>query len=191
MSAQVISPHFDDAVFSCGHLLALNPGSVVLTIWVDPADLFQAGSESACAGGSQTNFAVWSDGALGCVWQDQFSVNAGDDIEAEVTQTSSGTWTATVSDVTSGQSTTASEPDAYAVASAEWVAERPGVAGSSALTPLADFGVVTFTNVSSTPSGSSSNADAIEMLRANGSVAAMRIPVQGDTSFSVTYEPAG
>ncbi len=28
----VISPHFDDAVFSCGHLLALNRGSVVLTI---------------------------------------------------------------------------------------------------------------------------------------------------------------
>ena len=28
----VISPHFDDAALSCGHLLALNPGSVVLTI---------------------------------------------------------------------------------------------------------------------------------------------------------------
>lgn len=28
----VISPHFDDAVFSCGHLLAALPGSTVVTV---------------------------------------------------------------------------------------------------------------------------------------------------------------
>lgn len=29
----VVSPHYDDAVFSCGHLLSLLPGSTVLTVY--------------------------------------------------------------------------------------------------------------------------------------------------------------
>ena len=73
----------------------------------------------------------------------------------------------------------------------EVAAEQSGVAGSSALKPLADFGVVTFTNVSSIPSGDLSYADAIEMLRANGSATAIPSQIQGDTSFRITYDPAG
>ncbi len=157
--------------------------------WVHPSQLFQAGTASTCSGGSQTNFVVWSDGALGYAWQEQFSVNTGDVIQAEVSQTASGGWTALVTDLTSGQSATASEAVPYAGASAEWVAEDSGVLGSSALTPLADFGVVSFTNLSVSPSTGFSYSDAIEMQRVDGSDEAMPSPVQGDASFSVTYEP--
>jgi len=118
-------------------------------------------------------------------------MSAGDEIEAEVTPTSTGTGTMAVTNVTSGQRTTASEPAAYAGSSAEWVVEQSGVAGSLALKPLADFGVVTFTDVSSIPSGDLSYADAIEMLRANGSATAIPSQIQGDTSFRITYEPRG
>jgi hypothetical protein len=157
--------------------------------WVHPSQLFQAGTASTCGGGSQTNFAVWSDGALGYAWQEQFSVNTGDVIQVEISQTASGGWTALVTDVTSGQSATAGEAVAYAGASAEWVAEDSGVLGSSALASLADFGVVSFTNLSVSPSSAFSYSNAIEMQRADGSDAAMPSPVQGDASFSVTYEP--
>jgi hypothetical protein len=154
--------------------------------WVQPADLFQAGTSSMCAGGSQSNSAVWSDGALDYVWQDQFSVNAGDVISASVVQTSSGAWRATVYDMTSGQSTTASEPAVYAGSSVEWVAEDPGTQGSMVLAPLADFGTVTFTNLGVSPSSALPYSDPIEMLHADGSVEAMPNSIQG-ASFTVTY----
>ena len=160
--------------------------------WVHPASLFQAGTSSTCVGGSQANSAVWSDGALDYVWQDEFPANAGDVISARVVQTSSGTWSATVTDETTGQSADASEAVAHVGASAEWVTEDPGTQGSRALTPLADFGSVSFTGLSVSPSGRPPFGDQVEMLRANGSIAAMPTPMRGagsSTSFSVTYEP--
>ena len=36
----VISPHFDDAVFSCGHLLAAAPGAVVVTVFGGRPDTY-------------------------------------------------------------------------------------------------------------------------------------------------------
>ena len=155
--------------------------------WVDPADLFQVGTSSTCSGGSPSNFAVWSDGALGYAWQQQFTVNGGDVISAQVQQSSSGTWTATVTDVTSGQSSTASESAVYAGSSAEWVAEDSGVQGSSNLTPLADFGIVTFTNLQVAPTSALTYADAIEMQTSGGTSEAMPSQPQG-ASFSITYE---
>ena len=157
--------------------------------WVDPSDLFQAGTESTCAGGAQSNSAVWSDGALGFAWQDQFTVSAGDLIDAEVQQSAAGTWTATVSDLTSGQSATASETVVFAGSSAEWVAEDSGAQGSSVLAPLADFGSVTFSNVSASPQSVLAYSDAIEMLRANGSTAALPSQIAGTGLFTVSYEP--
>ncbi len=157
--------------------------------WVDRAGLVQSGTYSLCSSGAQLNFAVWSDAALGYAWQQQFQVTAGDVIDAEVSQTTSGSWVATVTDLTSGQSATASEPAVFAGSSAEWIAEDSGVAGSSSLAPLADFSPVTFSDLSTAPASTLSYADAIEMQRANGSVEALPSPPQG-ASFTVTDEPA-
>jgi len=160
--------------------------------WVHPVELFQAGTSSTCAGGVQANSVAWSDGALGYAWQDEFTVNAGDEISAQVAQSPSGAWTATVTDESTGQSANPSEPVAYAGASAEWVAEDSGIQGSSVLAPLADFTSVSFAKLSVTPADSPSYADAIEMLRANGSVAAIPAPLRGaglSYSFTVAYEP--
>jgi hypothetical protein len=185
---QVVSGEWTVPTLNC--VVVPNGGTsdwVGVNGWVDPADLFQVGTSSTCSGGSQSNFAVWSDGAFSYAWQQQFTVNAGDVISAEVQQSSSGTWTATVTDVTSGQSATASESAVYAGSSAEWVAEDSGVQGSSNLTPLADFGIVTFTNLRVTPTSALTYADAIEMLTSGGSAEAMPSQPQG-ASFSVTYE---
>lgn len=69
--------------------------------WVDRAGQVQSGTYSLCSAGSKSNFAVWSDAALGYAWQQQFQVTAGDVIDAEVSQTVSGSWVATVTDLTS------------------------------------------------------------------------------------------
>jgi hypothetical protein len=162
--------------------------------WVHPAELFQAGTSSACAGGVQSSSVVWSDGALGYAWQDEFTVHAGDKISARVAQSPSGAWTATVTDESTGRRAHASEPAAYAGASVEWVAEDSGIQGSSVLAPLADFASVSFAKLRVAPVAVPSYADAIEMLRANGSVVAMPAPLRrvGSTySFTVAYKPHG
>ena len=159
--------------------------------WVHPVRLFQAGTSSTCAGGVQSNSVVWSDGALGYAWQDEFAVNAGDEISARVAQSPSGAWTATVTDESTGQSAHPSEPAAYVAASVEWVAEDSGIQGSSVLAPLADFASVSFSKLRVTPTAVPSYADAIEMLRANGSVVAMPAPLRrlgSSYSFTVAYE---
>lgn len=160
--------------------------------WVHPVELFQAGTSSTCASGVQANSVVWSDGALGYAWQDEYTVNAGDEISARVAQSPSGAWTATVTDESTGQSANPSEPVAYAGVSAEWIAEDSGIQGRSVLAPLADFTSVSFANLGVTPAGLPSYADAIEMLRANGSVAAIPAPLRrvgSSSSFTVAYEP--
>jgi len=157
--------------------------------WVDRAGQVQSGTYSLCSAGSKSNFAVWSDAALGYAWQQQFQVTAGDVIDAEVSQTVSGSWVATVTDLTSGQSATASEPAVFAGSSVEWIAEDSGVAGSSSLATLADFSPVTFSDLSTSPSSTLFYADAIEMQHANGSVEALPSPPRG-ASFTGTDEPA-
>ena len=162
--------------------------------WVHPMELFQAGTSSTCAAGVQSSSVVWSDGALGYAWQDEFTVNAGDKISARVAQSPSGAWTATVTDESTGQSAHPSEPAAYVGASVEWVAEDSGIQGSSVLAPLADFASVSFAKLRVTPASVPSYADAIEMLRANGSVVAMPAPLRRvgkSYSFTVAYEPKG
>ena len=90
------------------------------------------------------------------------------DLGGRVVRTSSGAWSATVTDETTGQSADASEAVAHVGASAEWVTEDP-----AGRTPLADFGSVSFTGLSVSPSGRPPFGDQVEMLRANGSIAAM------------------
>lgn len=41
----VLSPHLDDAVFSCGALLAMNPGAVVVTVFAGVPDARQPGTQ--------------------------------------------------------------------------------------------------------------------------------------------------
>jgi hypothetical protein len=186
---QAVSGEWTVPTLNC----AVVPGGVTVDWvgvngWDGSANLFQTGSESACVNGVQANDAWWTDAALGYVAQDQLAVNAGDVISAEVQQSSSGTWTATVTDVTSGQSATASDSAVYAGSSAEWVTEDPTVQGSSDLTPLADFGIVTFTNLQVVPTSALTYADAIEMQTSGGTVEAMPSQPQG-ASFSAAYEP--
>jgi len=74
-----------------------------------------------------------------------YPVSPGDEITASVSLSGS-TWLLAITDTTkawTSQTPVASPTPAPGQSSAEWIAERPQVGGS--LTPLTDFGAVTFT----------------------------------------------
>jgi hypothetical protein len=80
---------------------------------------------------------------------------------------------------------------------AEWIAEDTGDPTTQRLHPLADFGSVTFTDLTLVPTSGSWTlpySDAIEMMTPDGSVEALPSPIQGSgasADFTVTYETPG
>jgi hypothetical protein len=163
--------------------------------------LFQDGTTSYCADGLQGDYAWWTDEAEGYSEREVFAVAPGDLIDAEVWQETSGNyagdWVYYVKDLTSGL--VSSEVELYSGAglSAEWIAEDPGDPITRGLFPLADFSLVTFTDLGLTvPSGSWTvppYSDAWEMA-SGGSVEALPSLIQGTgaaAAFTITYESPG
>lgn len=101
------------------------------------------------------------------------SVSAGDSIQATVKATSEKAGTATIENLTTGDSVThtfSGEADALCEYNAEWIVEDFEEGGS--LVSFADYGSVTFTDAEATQSGSTvdtSGATIIDM-RASGEV---------------------
>ena len=157
--------------------------------------LFQDGTLSRCTNGREVTTAWWTDEAYGYVTQSLFTVNSGDVIDAQVYQDTSGAWHYSVSDLTNHQSSTSGEAYSGAGMTAEWIAEDPGNVSSGGLDTLANFGVVTFTELGLTvPSGTWTlppYSAAIEMVTTNNSVDALPSQMQGSgasAGFTVTYE---
>ena len=157
--------------------------------------LFQTGTSSGCQNGRQVNSAWWTDEALGYAEQNLFSVSAGDIVRAQVYQSQSGNWVYSITDVTASRSSLSTESYSGGATSAEWIAEDPESLSSGNLYQLADFGTVTFTNLTLTVPGGvwtlPSYNDAIEMKSSSGSVMALPGMISGSgsaASFTVTYE---
>jgi hypothetical protein len=159
--------------------------------------LFQDGTTSYCANGQQTDFAWWTDEAENYLSLEVFTVAPGDVIDAEVWQETSGDWVYYVKDLTNGLVSSVVEPYSGSGLSAEWIAEDTGDPSTEGLFPLADFGMVTFTDLGLTvPSGPWTvppYSDAVEMV-SGGWVEALPSPISGtgaSAAFTVTYETPG
>ncbi len=129
------------------------------------------------------------------------TVKPGDTVSATVTySSSSGTFTATLTDTTQGwtYASPATSVSGAAQSSAECITERPAIGGS--LTKLANFGIVYFgydnTGVSSTCSANGSafgsfgaSVQEITMVDFAGRILAQPSSLSGDgSSFSVTWK---
>jgi hypothetical protein len=157
--------------------------------------LFQDGTTSTCSRGVETSYAWWTDESEGYEGQTLFDVNTGDVITASVSQASTGgMWTYRVADARTGA--VASQAEAYSGAgtSAEWIVEDPGMTNGG-LYPLGDFNPITMTDLGLTvPSGSwtlPTPSDGLELLAADGSIAALPGPFSGSgtaASFTVAYQ---
>jgi hypothetical protein len=126
-----------------------------------------------------------------------YPVHPGDAVSASVTLTAS-IWTLSVADATAGWTFSipiASPTPAPDASSAEWIVEAPEVCNPNcAITSLADFGTVTFTNASVTSStGGTGNINsnaglAVETIGSTGDI--IMIPGALDstgTSFTDTW----
>ena len=165
--------------------------------------LIQTGTSSNSANGN-TNYFAWyellpaSETPLG----NSFPVSAGDNMGATVSTSGGNSWTITLTDVSATPSWTFTTTVTYAssMKSAEWIEERPAIAGS--LTTLANFGTAeygqVYTSVSGTsyatiggstlPIGSLSH-QSITMVSSPGKLLAKPSALSNDgTSFTVVYK---
>jgi len=119
-------------------------------------------------------------------------------MQASVYQTASGQWAYDIQDLTSGLTSSAAEAYSGQGLSAEWIAEDPASASTGQLFPLADFGSVTFSDLSLQVTGGTwylpTYSDAWEMVAANGTVMTLPSQIVGTGSaaaFTVYYESSG
>ncbi len=177
---------------------------------VTSPDLFQTGVTDSCTDGTQSDYAWFTDAALG--FGTSFpglglTISPGDAVSAEVFQDTSGFWAYSITDVTSGETYPApgqAEVTSYSGqgVEAEWIEEDPGCAsdesycwtnGGAELWPFANFGSVTFSDMTLYGVGSWTlpYSDAEEMTYPDGSAEALPSSIQGSgasVNFTVTYE---
>lgn len=123
------------------------------------------------------------------------NVSAGDTITASISLIDTGTneWLIEIGDITNGQSFSQRFIYISSRLSAEWIVERPTV--NEALTTLADFGSVTFTDMKvSTDSSSGTAADfpfsQVTMYdRQNNQLVTVSQLASHGTTFNVAYLP--
>jgi len=154
-------------------------------------------------------FEMFGDNAVNQGFEEELSpstnpVSPGDSISASIS-VASGVWTLTIIDSSSSHpGWTFSDSIAFAGAaqsSAEWVVERPelctiygGLGAQCSAAPLADFGSVTFSDATATPSGGSSGPisaysnTAIEMVGPPNVLALPGALGVGGNAFTDTWE---
>lgn len=165
----------------------------------------QTGTDSDCNGATPQYYAWFEFYPKPSHLISTLTISHGDVISAEVSF-SAGTFTAKITDTTTGHSFTTSAHVKAQRTSAEWIAEAPS--SSSGVLPLADFGTVSFgldnTGLSATDTatigtttsgiGNFSTAVSINMIGVHSSSltkATTSSLTTDQTSFSVTWKAAG
>jgi uncharacterized repeat protein (TIGR02543 family) len=130
---------------------SVTPNSAV-SIWVGVngasssyPGLFQTGTTSLCTNGVESSYAWWTDEQMNYMAIELYGVSTGNTINASVFQGSGGTWSYSVSDPSSSQSSTSAEAFSGSGLCAEWIVEDPGTGGG--LYTMADFSSVSITNM--------------------------------------------
>ncbi len=162
--------------------------------------LEQTGTEADCQNG-RVSYSSWYETLPDGSVQVPVTVTPGDTVSAEVAaDTTAGTATLTLTDVTTGQTfTTTTTPSILDTSSAEWIAEAPSQClGSRCLQlPLANFGTVQFSGSSTTANGhvgtisdASWSTTSIELGGGAGSAVPAALSPDG-TAFAVAFtQPA-
>jgi hypothetical protein len=177
------------------------PSTAVSSSWIgidgfSNQDLIQAGTEQDISGGVASYYAWYEilpapETVIG-------GVNPGDHMTADIfqvsppTATAQGTWTISITDLTSGHNFTNSFPyggggtNGQPANSAEWIEEMTGVSPGPQ-PPLANFGTANFTNLNYTTSNPTGNTPTLIRM-VNGSHATTAFPtIPGASDLNVTY----
>lgn len=161
---------------------------------VSTDDLIQVGTtNTVSSSGTQTSSAFYELLPLAAKTITSLTVSPGDTVTASVTEVSSGSWTVSIADTTTGQSFATTVNYASSHSSAEWIEEDPST-WHNHLIPLDIFTPVTFSGGTTTSNGSSqtiatSNALPVTMLASGNPVATPTTLGSDGKTFTVTRNP--
>jgi hypothetical protein len=147
----------------------------------------QTGTDADCSGGSPVYYA-WYEMYPRYPKNLSLAIHPNDTIHASVTTNGNGSFTLTISNVTTGGSFTVNQKLRSAkLSSAEVIAEAPSSSGG--VLPLTNFGTVGFSaaNANGEPIGNF-NPDRITMVTPDGTVKASPSSLSGGTAFSVAWK---
>jgi hypothetical protein len=173
--------------------------------------LLQTGTTDQCVNGVQEDFGWWEEYPSVPNYSREFNnyaVSPGDLMEAYVYQTTNGSWETLLNDLTTGLSGIMVTGEGWGVAptgasyftyqgtttglsysggySAEWIVEDATPASGSGLSPFANYGSVTFSNLRTDfASWSLSASDGVEIVQ-SGATLSVPGPVSND-GFTVSY----
>jgi hypothetical protein len=147
----------------------------------------QDGTGVDCSSGSPQYFAWWETYPANAIQQYSDPVSPGDQLSSTVTAQGGGQYNMVLTDSTQGWTETNPVSASGSNASAEIIAEA--VTSGSSVTPLPNFGQVTFTgNSIDNQSLSAAGAQAIDMTNGQGGpVIAKTGPLDGSGDFSVYF----
>ncbi len=155
--------------------------------------LIQVGTQHDSSRGS-ASYAAWYELLPDYpVTINQLTIKPGDTISASVslTNAASGTWTITITDVTTGRTYTTTTTYDSSMLSAEWVVERPTV--GNRIGQLSNFGDVTFSACSATVGGKSGSITSfpstsfVMINRMDNELVSVSPVGTGGSSFTVSY----
>lgn len=161
----------------------------------------QIGTDSDCQSGTPTYYAWFEFYPNPMFMINSVTIHPGDVISAEVSSTGGGSFTVSLTNVTTNQSSgsISTQVPGAQQSSAEWIAEAPSGAGG--VLPLANFGTVLFSQNGATVGGTAgaigsfgSNVQDITMVGEHRPhpIKAQPSPLSGDgTGFSVTWYSTG
>ncbi len=152
-------------------------------------DLVQAGTQAMVDNGV-VQYSAWVETLPQAAKTVPLTVSAGDAITVSITQQSSGAWSISIQNATSGGGYTGTGAYTSSLSSAEWIEEAPTAGGKVVL--LDQFGTIQFTNLSTvdnqqTVTPSAAGAAAVTMVNSSGVTLATPSALgTGGASFSVT-----
>jgi hypothetical protein len=130
---------------------------------------------------------------LRAVSRTRLSVTPGDIFSVTITNTGGDMWEVTLEDRTTQQQLSLSTTYTSCKCSAEWITEVPEIDGNDAA-PLANFGIVSFTEATATVDGTTRSFTALDAkpysLRQHQKIIAQPQAPGGDgMSFTISYVP--
>lgn len=153
-------------------------------------DLVQAGTQGVINGSGAPVYEAWYETLPQATQQVPLTVSPGDSMTASLTQVSTGQWSVSIRDNTTGQSYQLSLPYSSSLSSAEWIEEMP--TSGNGFVPLDNFGTSSFSNGMTTQNGNSvtiagSGAQVLTMVTTGGQALATPSALGADgESFTVT-----
>ncbi|MDR3643327.1 MAG: G1 family endopeptidase [Candidatus Doudnabacteria bacterium] len=157
---------------------------------INSSDLIQVGTQTIFSG-SQPAYQAWYETLPGASKNIAMTIKPGDQMSASIISNSSGQWTVSLADLSTGQNFQTVVPYASSESSAEWVVEMPTQVGSGFI-PLDNFGAVSFSSATAIKNGvtqtlSQLAAQPLTMASTAQQVLASTGSINGDgASFSVT-----